>query len=65
MTAFADERAGGKLGKVAQPLRVAVTGGTVSPAIFETLVILGRDSVVNRIERCLALREAADLKSQT
>jgi glutamyl-tRNA synthetase len=64
ITAYADERAGGKLGKVAQPLRVAVTGGTVSPAIFETLAILGRESVVARIDRCLALREAAETKSQ-
>jgi glutamyl-tRNA synthetase len=58
VTAYAEEAAGGKLGKVAQPLRVAVSGGTVSPAIFETLVILGRDSVLNRVKRCLAAREA-------
>ncbi|MHC4414474.1 MAG: glutamate--tRNA ligase [Planctomycetota bacterium] len=54
---YADERAGGKLGAVAQPLRIAVSGGPVSPAIFDTLVILGRQSVLNRIERCLACRE--------
>ena len=45
-----------KLGKVAQPLRIAVSGGTISPAIDETLVILGRQSVINRIERCLSQR---------
>ncbi len=55
--AYAEGHAGGKLGKVAQPLRIAVSGGTVSPAIFETLVILGRDSVLNRVRRCLAERE--------
>jgi glutamyl-tRNA synthetase len=55
ITAYADEHAGGKLGKVAQPLRIAVTGGTVSPAIFETLAILGQKSVVSRIARCLTL----------
>jgi glutamyl/glutaminyl-tRNA synthetase len=55
--AYAEENAGGKLGKVAQPLRIAVSGGTVSPAIFETLVILGRDSVLNRVRRCLAARD--------
>ncbi|MHC4589300.1 MAG: hypothetical protein ACYTAQ_08160, partial [Planctomycetota bacterium] len=60
----ADEHAGGKLGKVAQPLRIAVTGGTVSPAIFDTLAILGRDPVVARIDRCLALRRESDLKPQ-
>jgi glutamyl-tRNA synthetase len=59
---YADEHAGGKLGKVAQPLRIAVSGGTVSPAIFDTLAILGRDAVVNRIDRCLALR-SDNLKS--
>ena len=39
-----------------QPLRIAVSGGTVSPAIFDTLAILGRTSVLNRIDRCLAAR---------
>ena len=54
---YAHEHADGKLGKVAQPLRIAVSGSTVSPAIFETLAILGRDAVVNRITRCLASRQ--------
>lgn len=53
---YADEHAQGKLGKIAQPLRIAVSGGTISPAIFDTLAILGRDSTLNRIERCLAHR---------
>jgi glutamyl/glutaminyl-tRNA synthetase len=53
---YADDYAEGKLGKVAQPLRIAVTGGTISPAIFDTLAILGRDSTIRRIERCLALK---------
>jgi glutamyl/glutaminyl-tRNA synthetase len=60
VTAHAEENAGGKLGKVAQPIRVAVSGGTVSPAIFETLVILGRESVLNRIGRCLDARAALE-----
>ena len=51
--AYADERGGGQLGKVAQPLRVAVAGTTVSPPIFHTLELLGRGSVLRRIERCL------------
>ncbi len=62
---YAQERADGKLGKVAQPLRIAVSGTTVSPAIFETLAILGRESVVNRISRCLANREQHLDKSNT
>ncbi|MCH6550698.1 MAG: glutamate--tRNA ligase [Planctomycetes bacterium] len=58
VTRYADEHAGGKLGKVAQPLRIAVSGGPVSPAIFDTLVILGREATLNRIRRCLAERRA-------
>ena len=38
-----------KLGDVAQPLRAAVTGSTVSPPIFEVLEILGPDEVLARI----------------
>ncbi|HXK26554.1 MAG TPA: glutamate--tRNA ligase [Myxococcota bacterium] len=50
---FAESRGLG-LGKVAQPLRVAATGGAVSPPLGETLAILGRDAVLRRIDRCLA-----------
>ena len=42
------------LGKVAQPIRVAVSGSTVSPPIFETLEFLGKSSTIARIEKCLA-----------
>jgi hypothetical protein len=35
-----------------------VTGGTVSPPIFDTLAILGKDSTLGRIDRCLAAWEA-------
>ncbi len=41
------------MGKVAQPIRVAVTGTMVSPAIYDTLLILGRDRALVRIDRCL------------
>ncbi len=47
-----------KLGAVAQPLRVAVTGSTVSPPIYDTLVILGKERSMNRIRRALELRRA-------
>ncbi len=40
-----------KLGKVAQPLRVALTGSTMSPSIDETLVLVGRERTLARIER--------------
>jgi glutamyl-tRNA synthetase len=43
-----------KLGKLAQPLRVALTGGTVSPGIFEVIAALGKDKVIKRIESALA-----------
>ncbi|MCK5898139.1 MAG: glutamate--tRNA ligase [Methylococcales bacterium] len=42
-----------KLGKVAQPLRVAVCGGSVSPSIDITLSLLGRDKVLNRIQNAI------------
>ncbi len=45
------------MGKVAQPIRVAVTGRTVSPAIYDTLGLLGREKTLARIDRCLALRQ--------
>ncbi|MGH8373181.1 MAG: glutamate--tRNA ligase [Gammaproteobacteria bacterium] len=48
-----------KLGKVAQPLRVAVSGGTVSPPIDVTLAILGRDTVLKRLERAIRHIETA------
>jgi glutamyl-tRNA synthetase len=38
---------------VFQPLRVAITGGTVSPGIFESLAALGREESLRRIERAL------------
>lgn len=54
---YANVHAEGKLGKVAQPLRIAVSGTTVSPPIFDTLAILGKKSTLNRIDLCLAKRE--------
>jgi glutamyl-tRNA synthetase len=38
-----------KLGAVAQPLRVALTGKTTSPGIFEVLDVLGRDECLARL----------------
>lgn len=37
------------LGKVAQPLRAAVTGSNVSPGLFEVMAVLGRDETLGRI----------------
>jgi len=47
------EKRGLKLGKVAQPLRVAVTGGDASPPMHETLGILGKETVMARIDGIL------------
>ncbi len=49
---YADTRQLG-LAKVAQPLRVAVTGTTISPAIFDTLALLGKTRTLARIDRTL------------
>ena len=38
-----------KLGKLAQPLRAALTGRTTSPGIFDVLALLGRDESLARI----------------
>jgi glutamyl-tRNA synthetase len=51
------ETTGAALGKVAQPIRVAVSGSTISPPIFHTLVFLGRERSLRRIERCLEIAE--------
>jgi len=49
---FAEARGLG-LGKVAQPVRVAVTGTTVSPPLFETIALLGKDRTLRRIDAAL------------
>jgi len=49
------DQLGQKLGKIAQPARVALTGSTASPGIFEVCEVLGRERTIAR------LRHAADL----
>jgi glutamyl-tRNA synthetase len=46
------------LGKVAQPVRVSLTGRTASPGVFEVMAILGRDTVLARLERGIDLAAA-------
>jgi glutamyl-tRNA synthetase len=43
------EEAGVGLGKVAQPLRAALTGRTTSPGIFDVLLLLGREESLARL----------------
>jgi glutamyl-tRNA synthetase len=50
-----------KLADLAQPVRVALTGGSVSPGIFEVACVLGRERVLRRLERALALAGTARL----
>jgi glutamyl-tRNA synthetase len=48
------EETGLKMGKVAQPVRVALTGGTVSPGIYDVLDILGRDRSLARLRKAVS-----------
>ncbi|MDP9346911.1 MAG: hypothetical protein M3P44_14600, partial [Actinomycetota bacterium] len=42
-----------KPGRLYQPIRVALSGTTVSPGIFETLAVLGRDESLARMDSAL------------
>jgi glutamyl-tRNA synthetase len=44
-----------KMGKVAQPIRVALTGGTVSPSVFELLPLVGREETLRRLKKAVTL----------
>jgi glutamyl-tRNA synthetase len=48
-----------KLGQLAQPIRVALTGGTVSPGIYEVIGVLGTRRTVERINAAVHLIESA------
>ena len=48
------DRLGAKPGKVFQPVRVAIAGQTVSPGIFESVALLGKDETLARIDSALA-----------
>jgi glutamyl-tRNA synthetase len=52
------DQTGLKLGKIAQPVRVALTGKTASPGIFEVTAILGKDKVVSRLHKAIQFIEA-------
>lgn len=42
-----------KLGKIAQPIRVALTGGTASPSLFEVIEVLGKEKTLARLDTAL------------
>ena len=50
----AAEALGLAMGKVAQPVRVALTGNTVSPPIHELVALLGREATLARLDRAIA-----------
>lgn len=55
LDAFAKIKGMPNPGGIAQPLRVALTGSGVSPGLGESMAILGRESVLRRVERCTRL----------
>jgi glutamyl-tRNA synthetase len=44
-----------KLGKLAQPVRVALTGGTVSPGIFDVIEVMGKEKTLKRINTAIGM----------
>jgi glutamyl-tRNA synthetase len=48
------------LGKVAQPVRAALTGRGVSPSVFDMMEILGRDETLARLADCATTSDAGD-----
>jgi glutamyl-tRNA synthetase len=48
------EEKGTKLGRIAQPLRVALTGKTASPGLFEVMEVLGKEKVLKRLTSAIS-----------
>ena len=44
-----------KLGKIAQPIRAAITGSTQSPPIFEVMAIFGKEEVIYRLKQAIKM----------
>jgi len=59
LRSLAEEREVG-LGRVAQPVRVAICGSTISLPIFESVQMLGRENTLARIHRTLKKFETAN-----
>jgi len=55
------EETGLKLGKIAQPVRVALSGRTASPGIFEITAIIGKERVLARLRKAMAFIEQRGL----
>lgn len=55
------ERFGIKMGDLIQPIRVALTGTNVSPGIYDVLELLGKERVLARIDRTLAMLQEREM----
>ena len=49
-----------KLGKLAQPVRVALTGSTASPGIYEVILLLGKATTLKRLNEAASFIEKQD-----
>jgi glutamyl-tRNA synthetase len=49
------EKRGLGLGKIAQPVRVALTGGTASPGMYDVVQILGKEETLRRLDEAISL----------
>ena len=54
-----------KLGKLAQPVRVALTGTKISPGIFETITAMGKERTLVRLNSAIAIIKEAPLTETT
>lgn len=50
-----------KLKDIAQPLRIAITGSSVSPGIFEVMEIIGTDELKNRVENLVKFSKSGEI----
>jgi glutamyl-tRNA synthetase len=57
-------RHGIKLGKIAQPVRLGLTGRTASPGLFEMMDVLGKDRTLARLRRALAVIQGKESLGQ-
>jgi len=51
------EESGLKLGKLAQPVRVALTGSTASPGIYDVILLLGKTTTLKRLNEAVGFIE--------
>lgn len=59
------KKMGLKMKEVAQPVRVAITGGTASPGIFEIMELIGKEKVLKRIRGAISRRKDAGQSTTT